>query len=61
MSFETQEIERKIVYILRILSESAEPLGARLVSRQLQDSKGTEGIQALISQLYIPNSLIHRT
>jgi len=37
MSFETQEIERKIVYILRILSESAEPLGARLISRQLHD------------------------
>jgi repressor of nif and glnA expression len=37
MGFESQEIERKIICIIRILSESPEPLGARLISRQLQD------------------------
>jgi len=37
MGFETREVERKIISILRVLSESPEPLGARLIARQLKD------------------------
>jgi len=37
MGFETQEVERKIVSILRVLSESHEPLGARIIARRLVD------------------------
>ena len=35
--FNIEEIEKKILLILRILNESPEPLGARLISRQMQD------------------------
>jgi HTH-type transcriptional regulator, global nitrogen regulator NrpRI len=35
--FNIEEIEKKILLILRILNESSEPLGARLISRQMQD------------------------
>ncbi len=31
------EVERKVVAILRILSEATEPLGARVIARQLKD------------------------
>ncbi len=34
---ETQEVERKVLAILRILSESREPLGARLIAQRLKD------------------------
>ena len=34
---ETQEVERKTLAILRIISRSPEPVGARIVSRRLQD------------------------
>lgn len=34
---ETQEVERKALSILRILSENREPLGARIIARQLKD------------------------
>jgi repressor of nif and glnA expression len=34
---ETQEVERKELYILRILSDSQEPLGARVIARLLKD------------------------
>jgi len=34
---ETQEVERKSLSILRILSESRDPLGARVIARQLKD------------------------
>ena len=37
MGFETQEVERKIISILRVLSESHEPLGARVIARRLKD------------------------
>ena len=35
--FETQEVERKVLSILRILSDSQEPLGARVIARRLKD------------------------
>jgi repressor of nif and glnA expression len=34
---ETQEVERKVLAILKIINESAEPVGARIVARRLQD------------------------
>ena len=37
IGFETQEVERKELSILRILSDSREPLGARVVARRLKD------------------------
>ncbi len=35
--FETQEVERKELSILRILSDSQEPLGARVIAHHLKD------------------------
>ena len=37
IGIETQEVERKVNAILKILSESNEPLGARVVARHLKD------------------------
>ena len=37
MGFENQEIERKALSILRILSDSREPLGARVIACRLKD------------------------
>jgi repressor of nif and glnA expression len=37
IGFETQEVERKELSILRILSDSREPLGARVIARRLKD------------------------
>lgn len=34
---ETQEVERKVLTILRILRENREPLGARVIARHLRD------------------------
>ena len=34
---ETQEVERKELAILRILSDSQEPLGARIIAQRLKD------------------------
>jgi len=34
---DTQEVERKAVSILKVLSESAEPVGATILARQLKD------------------------
>ena len=36
MGFETQDIERKTIAILRILSQSSEPVGARVISHNLK-------------------------
>jgi len=36
IGFETGEAERKELFILRVLSDSSEPMGARLISRRLQ-------------------------
>jgi len=36
-SFDTPEVERKALYILKTLSNSREPLGARVISRYLKD------------------------
>jgi len=37
-NFETTEVERKALYILKSLSNSREPLGARVISRWLKDN-----------------------
>jgi hypothetical protein len=37
MGFESQEVERKVLAILKVLSESHEPLGARVIARHLKD------------------------
>ena len=41
MGFETQDVERKTTAILRILSQSSEPVGARVISHNL----GEQGIE----------------
>lgn len=38
MGFETQDVERKIISILKILSDSKTPLGSRVIARRLKDS-----------------------
>lgn len=35
--FETQEVERKVISILKILNASQEPLGARIIAQRLKD------------------------
>ena len=37
MGFETQDVERKTIAIMRILKDSPEPLGARVISQGLKD------------------------
>jgi repressor of nif and glnA expression len=37
VGFETQEVERKELSILKVLSNSREPLGARVIARRLKD------------------------
>jgi len=37
MGFESREVERKVLSILRILSDSREPLGARVIACRLKD------------------------
>lgn len=37
MGFETQDVERKVLAILKILSDSHEALGARVIARRLPD------------------------
>ncbi len=37
MGFETQDVERKAIAIMRILKDSPEPLGARVISQGLKD------------------------
>ena len=41
MGFEAQDVERKVIAILKILSESQEVLGARVIARRLKE-KGIE-------------------
>ena len=36
MGFETQEVERKVLAILRVLSKASEPLGARVIAQHLK-------------------------
>lgn len=36
VGFETQEVERKVLSILKIISDSREPLGARVIARRLK-------------------------
>lgn len=35
--FETQAVERKVLFILKVLSDSQEPLGGRVIARRLKD------------------------
>jgi repressor of nif and glnA expression len=37
MGFETQDVERKTIAILRLLSQSGEPVGARVISHNLKE------------------------
>ena len=37
IGFETQEVERKVISILKILKSSQEPLGARIIAQRLKD------------------------
>jgi repressor of nif and glnA expression len=37
MGFESQEVERKVVSILKVLGEQQGPLGARIIARRLKD------------------------
>ncbi len=37
IGYNSHEVERKVISILKILSESPQPLGARLISRQLKE------------------------
>ncbi len=37
MGFETQDVERKVFYILKVLGNSKEALGARVIARYLKD------------------------
>lgn len=37
IGFEAQDVERKVLLILKVLSDSREPLGARVIARHLQD------------------------
>jgi repressor of nif and glnA expression len=37
VGFETQDVERKTIAIMRILRDSSEPLGARIISHHLKD------------------------
>ena len=36
MGFETQDVERKVIAMLKVLSDSSEPLGARVAARRLR-------------------------
>jgi len=36
-NFETQDVKRKVLSILKVLSDSQEPLGARVIARRLKD------------------------
>ena len=37
MGFEAQNVERKVLAIMRVLSGSQEPLGARVIAHHLKD------------------------
>jgi len=37
IGYDSHEVERKVISILKILSDSPQPLGARLISRQLKE------------------------
>ncbi len=38
MGFETQDVERKTISILKVLNDSQTPLGSRVIARRLKDS-----------------------
>ena len=56
MGFETQDVERKVFAILRVLSDSQEALGARIVARRLKDlgvELGERAVRGIISSLWM--------
>lgn len=38
MAFETHELERKLLLVLKILSDSREPVGARIIAKKLKEN-----------------------
>ena len=65
MGFESQEVERKVLSILKILSDSQEPLGARVVARRLKDHGVELGERAVRYHLKLMDErgltrLVHR-
>jgi len=38
MGFETQDVERKVISILKVISDSKTPLGSRIIAHRLKDS-----------------------
>ena len=38
MSFETHELERKLLLVLKVLSDSREPTGARVIAKKLKEN-----------------------
>jgi len=41
MGFETQDVERKTISILKVLSDSGEPVGSRVIAQRL----GRRGVE----------------
>jgi len=65
MGFESQEVERKVLSMLKVLSDSQEPLGARVVARRLKDHGVELGERAVRYHLKLMDErgltrLVHR-
>jgi hypothetical protein len=65
MGFETQEVEKKTLSILKVLSDSKEPLGARVIARRLKDHGVELGERAVRYHLKLMDErgltqLVHR-
>ena len=53
IGYDSHQVERKVISILKILSESPQPLGARLISRQLKEQGVELGERAVRYHLKI--------
>jgi hypothetical protein len=65
MGFEAQDVERKVLSILKVLSDSQEPLGARIIARRLRDHGVELGERAVRYHLKLMDErgltrLVHR-
>jgi repressor of nif and glnA expression len=65
MGFEAQDVERKVLSILKVLSDSQEPLGARIIARRLKDHGVELGERAVRYHLKLMDErgltrLVHR-
>jgi hypothetical protein len=65
MGFEAQDVERKVLSILKVLSDSQEPLGARVIARRLKDHGVELGERAVRYHLKLMDErgltrLVHR-